>query len=318
MLLVRQAEPSAVLAVLGQLSVSDMLVTMAGFFLASLFIGASLLVLLPPSKHPGVTKRLFQAHLAGVLFSDITPARSGYLLTPLLLERLAGIPKEAGFAALTGMQAVSLAAKSALAALGMVFLGYKIQGSLMAGAITRYVLTGSVLLAAAAIGFAILVWTPAVERGLRQLQRFAPGVGRHRVTLRTAEGIARFRAVGQLGLRRAPLAGGFAAASTVAAGFALYAMAQAVGLGNLSALDVVMVSFVVSPLIYLPVTPGGLGVIEAGYILVLTALGQDRTSVTAFALASRALFTGTDIIGLPWLLMGMTKLQKPRTELLDA
>ncbi len=57
---------------------------------------------------------------------------------------------------------------------------------------------------------------------------------------------------------------------------------------------------------------------EAGYILVLTALGQDRTLVTAFALASRVLFTGTDIIGLPWLLMGMTKLQKPRMELLDA
>src|SRR3972149_1337231 len=166
-LLARQANPKAVMGALARLSVADTLVPMAGFLLASLCIGASLLVLLPPSKTPGGTKRLFQAHLAGVLLSDITPARSGYFLTPLLLERLASVPQEAGFAALTGMQAASLVSKSALAALGMVFVGRTIEGSLMAAEITRYALPGSVLLATAGPGFAILGWTPVLEGGVR-------------------------------------------------------------------------------------------------------------------------------------------------------
>ncbi len=66
-----------------------------------------------------------------------------------------------------------------------------------------------------------------------------------------------------------------------------------------------MVSVAVGPIVYVPVTPVGLGVVETAYVFVLSAVGQSPSSALTFALAGRVLFTGTDIIGLPWLLKAM-------------
>ncbi len=313
-LLVRSVGTKAVLTALSSVGPGDMLKTVLVFLVASLLLGGCLLVMFQIPTNRALAQRILQAHLAGVLLSDMTPARAGYFFTPILIERLAGIPKESGFAALAGMQAISLVTKAGLAMAAVLLLGSRIQNQLRAIEITRYVLAGSALLSGIAVIFAIIAWTPALEHVFRGIGRRTPSLSRVRLLQLCAGFIEKFSAGVRVGYVRAALASILSAASTIAAGLALYVVAQAVGLRELSMLDVVVVSTVVGPIMYLPVAPAGLGIIEAAYVLVLTAMGQPQSSALTFALVGRVLFTGTDIVGLPWLLMGVGRQSGPTME----
>jgi hypothetical protein len=306
-LLLRRAELERALAMVGSIRPMDAVFTLVGFFIASILLGASLVLLLPGPVTWGTARRVLQAHLAGVLLSDVTPARSGYFLTPLLMERLEGIGRETGFAALAGMQAVSLVAKAVLAGAAILLVGHRLQERLHMAEVVPYVLAGSTLLVAAGVVFGLLAWTPIMDTLARFLAR--------RVTARRVQSLLnltikfteKFRASGRETYRRSPLAGALAAASTLAAGGALFPIAQAVGLTGFGILDIMAVGVIVGPLVYLPISPAGIGVIEAAYVFVLTTMGQDQSASLAFALASRALFTGTDLVGLPWLLTSLNR-----------
>jgi uncharacterized membrane protein YbhN (UPF0104 family) len=72
---------------------------------------------------------------------------------------------------------------------------------------------------------------------------------------------------------------------------------------SLSLLDFFLMASFASALTYVPITIAGLGVQEAGYVFLLQLLlGLPLTAIDprllAFAFITRALFTGTDIIGL--------------------
>jgi uncharacterized membrane protein YbhN (UPF0104 family) len=85
---------------------------------------------------------------------------------------------------------------------------------------------------------------------------------------------------------------------------ALYFVFGSVWSSNpLGILDFFFMASLASVLMYIPITIAGLGVQEAFYVLLLQLLlGLPLTSIDprllAFALVTRALFTGTDIIGL--------------------
>jgi uncharacterized membrane protein YbhN (UPF0104 family) len=301
-LLVRGTDRGIAFGVLSSLSPTEILKTVGLFLVASLLLGSCLLLMITLPMSYSVAKRVLQAHLAGTLLSNVTPARSGYFATPLLIERLAGVPKETGFAALAGMQAVSLITKASLAALGVLVLGYRAQDHLRTLEVTRYALAGSTLLVGVGIVFAIATWTPLADltiHGLRRRRR-RPGI---ESLLRLGDSwLEKFRAGGRVGYLRISFAVALSAASTIVAGLAFSLIAHSVGLRGLTPFDIVMASVVVGPMVYLPIAPAGLGVVEAAYVLVLTALGQSQSLALTFALAGRLLFNGTDIIGLPWLI----------------
>ena len=306
-LLVRRTDPGAVVAAMRLLGPADIVKAVLMFAAASLMLGGALLVMLLVPMTRRRVGRVLQAHLAGVLLSDLTPARAGYFLTPLLLDRLAGVPEESGFAALVGVQAVSFITKACLAAAAIIFLGQRVGGSLHDFDTTRYMLTGSVIVAGIGIVFAVLVWSPAMERALRLLRGLTTRSDVGRVLDVAARFAERFRACGRIGPTRVGLTSLLSGASTLVAGLALYVVARPAGLGTLGPLDIAMVSVAVGPIVYVPVTPAGLGVVEAAYVFVLSAMGQSPSSALTFALAGRVLFTGTDIIGLPWLLKAMLR-----------
>jgi glycosyltransferase 2 family protein len=308
-LLMRRTDPGLVLAAMRAVSPVDIAKAVVLFAGASLLLGGALLIMLSVRMNRQRVGRVFQAHLAGVLLSDLTPARAGYFFTPLLMERLAGVPKESGFAALVGVQAVSFMTKACLATAAIVFLGHRIGGSLHQVDSVRYIMAGSIIVAGIGIAFAVLVWTPAMEGVVRLLRGRTTRTDARRLLDAAAQSVERFRACGRIGPARVGLTSLLSAASTLMAGLALYVVARPAGLGAVSPLDIVMVSVAVGPIVYVPATPAGLGVVEAAYVLVLSAIGQSPSSALTFALAGRVLFTGTDIIGLPWLLRGI--LQPP-------
>jgi hypothetical protein len=89
---------------------------------------------------------------------------------------------------------------------------------------------------------------------------------------------------------------------------------------SLSLLDFFFMASIASALTYVPITIAGLGVQEAGYVILLSLLlgipinpSHIEPKLVAFALITRALFTGTDIIGVsPLLKVGLKpKVQEP-------
>jgi uncharacterized membrane protein YbhN (UPF0104 family) len=92
---------------------------------------------------------------------------------------------------------------------------------------------------------------------------------------------------------------------------ALYFIFNGIWHSSLSILDFFFMASFASTLTYVPITIAGLGVQEAGYVLLLQLLlGMPLTNIDprllAFALITRALFTGTDIIGVsPLLKVGL-------------
>jgi uncharacterized membrane protein YbhN (UPF0104 family) len=72
---------------------------------------------------------------------------------------------------------------------------------------------------------------------------------------------------------------------------------------TLHLIDFFFIAAFASVLTYIPITIAGLGVQEAGYVLLLhillgIPLSSINPNLVAFALITRALFTGTDIIGI--------------------
>jgi uncharacterized membrane protein YbhN (UPF0104 family) len=100
--------------------------------------------------------------------------------------------------------------------------------------------------------------------------------------------------------------------SILANATALYLVFTGISYPTLHLLDFFFIAAFASVLTYIPVTIAGLGVQEAGYVLLLQILlGEPLTTINpnlvAFALITRALFTGTDIIGITPLLKAGTK-----------
>lgn len=87
-------------------------------------------------------------------------------------------------------------------------------------------------------------------------------------------------------LRRLPLLTSFSVAGWMIEGITLYLTATALG-ANLSIVGAIVVALVASLLTAVPFTPAGLGVTEAGMVLVLTRLGLDPNAAGAVALLNR-------------------------------
>jgi uncharacterized membrane protein YbhN (UPF0104 family) len=97
----------------------------------------------------------------------------------------------------------------------------------------------------------------------------------------------------------------------VANALALQFISDGLGFGSPSLIEFVFIATLVSSLMYVPFTIAGLGIQETGYVLLLTLLGMPFETAVAFALLTRALFTGTDIIGLPVLIkIGFKNIKK--------
>jgi uncharacterized membrane protein YbhN (UPF0104 family) len=90
--------------------------------------------------------------------------------------------------------------------------------------------------------------------------------------------------------------------SIVANAVALQFISAGLGFGTPSLIEFVFIATLAGSLMYIPVTVAGLGIQETGYVLLLTFLGASFETAVAFSLLTRALFTGTDIIGLPVLI----------------
>ncbi|MEM3378486.1 MAG: lysylphosphatidylglycerol synthase transmembrane domain-containing protein [Candidatus Bathyarchaeia archaeon] len=299
--LLQIANSDKVFATILQFNFVNLIGAIAFFITASTFVALALCVTLRRSNPDAPLRHMIMASFAGQLLSDVTPVRSGYFLTPVFLKQLASIPIEQG---MTGVLATGGINSFVKVAICLVGLGYFASYLSLPIEITNALLVGIIVMLVAGALLLLITWDKRFSKLVAKLERL-PLVGK-----RLSKFTVVFRNV-QMEGRKIRYSLIFVAAliflSVIAHATALYLIFNGLWYPSLRIIDFIFIAACASVLTYIPITIAGLGVQEAGYVLFLQLLlGLQLSAVNpklvAFALITRALFTGTDIIGISPLL----------------
>ncbi|MCW4018204.1 MAG: flippase-like domain-containing protein [Candidatus Bathyarchaeota archaeon] len=265
------------------------------------------------------------AQYAGMLTSDVTPGRSGYILTPLYL-RDQNVPTSKSLSGILSIQTIEFLAKVA-GGIGAVFFLIQvvpaenwqqfqaatgIDGLLLAGIGISLMLTGAILLAA-------ITWS---QRALNLFNR----VANWRFLKRFAGGLVgkleEFRESSQKNSKAIPEVIVLTLACWVLKGFEWYFLALALGISlGLSPFLTWLAFFLIHPLVtalgFVPITPAGAGVQEFGIVAILGLLVVDPAmagALGAFAVLARGILILQDLIGVPKIVKSTSGIALSRTK----
>ena len=313
--LLQLANSSEVFASILQFNPVNLIGAVAFFITASTFVALALCTTLRRSNPNAPLRKMLMASFAGQLLSDVTPVRSGYFLTPVFLNQLASVPVEQGMTGVLATGGINSIVKVTICLVG---IGYFASYLALPPEITNALLVGIAVLLIAGVFLLMLMWDKRLSKLVAKLEKI-PLIGK-----RLNKFTEIFSNVQKEG-RKIRYSLIFVAAlillSILANATALYFIFNGLWYPSLHLLDFFFIAAFASVLTYVPITIAGLGVQEAGYVLLLQVLLGLPLSVinpnfVAFALITRALFTGTDIIGVsPLLKVGLKpKIQEPFQE----
>ena len=314
--LLQLANSSEVFASILRFNPINLIGAIAFFITASTFTALALCTTLRRSNPDAPLRKMIIASFAGQLLSDVTPVRSGYFLTPIFLNQLASIPVEQGMTGVLATGGINAFVKVAVCLIG---IGYFASFLPLPAEVTNPLLVGIIVLLIAGIFFLLLMWEKRLSKLITKIEKI-PLIGK-----RLSKITEVFSSVQKEG-RKIRYSLIFVAAlvllSLLANATALHFIFYGIWRSPvLHLLDFFFIAAFASVLTYIPITIAGLGVQEAGYVLLLhillgLPLSTINPSLVAFALITRALFTGTDIIGIsPLLKVGLKpKIQEPLQE----
>ncbi len=242
------------------------------------------------------------AQYAGMLTSDITPGKSGYILMPVYLKDQ-GVPAPISLSSVLGIQSIDFLAKVLGGTLALVFL---VQNSVVPLTTSDFVIIsmGIGLMLTGALLLAAMSWS---RRVISLVERIA----NHRLLVRFTGGL-----LGKLEeyadnarkTRKAfPEIIAISAIVWVIKGFEWYFLGLALGITQMGGLTSPLVLwlgfFLLHPLVtamgFIPLTPSGIGFQEGAIVGVFLLLGIDVNVALAFALLSRVLVITENLIGVP-------------------
>lgn len=280
-----------------QVNILNLLAAASLFVLSSTLVGFALYVPLRSSNPNLSVSKTILASFGGQLLSDVTPARSGYFLTPIFINRLAGVPVERGMTGVLATGSINALVKAAVCLVG---LGYFISFLPLPASVVNSLLVGVAILLVAGVFLLLLMWEKRFSKLVTKIDGL-PLVGKklHSFT----EMFANVQQEGRRVRGSLVIVALLILLSLVVNAAALYFIFTGLWSTSLSILDFFLMASFASALTYIPITVAGLGVQEAGYVLLLQLLlGLSLTSIDprllAFAFITRILFTGTDIIGI--------------------
>jgi uncharacterized protein (TIRG00374 family) len=232
------------------------------------------------------------AQYAGMLTSDVTPGRSGYILTPVYL-RDQDVPTSVSLSGILGIQTIEFLFKVFGGALALVFLvetvnltsGLLVVASLGIG----LMLAGAILLAAMSWSQRVISLFNRVA-GSRVLARFAGGLmGKLEEYKQSARKTQ--KAVPEITL--------LTLMCWILKGFEWYFLGLALGITRIGWLGFFLLHPLVTALGFVPLTPSGIGFQESAIVAVFVLLGMSTQQALAFALLSRVLLIVEDLVGVP-------------------
>jgi uncharacterized protein (TIRG00374 family) len=237
----------------------------------------------------------FLSHMSGMLLSDFTPGRSGYLYVAFALNRK-GVPLPKGIAAITSTYIYDLLFKISLAIVAVYYFYASITGLPVV-----YILYLIVILLLLIVAGYFLIMYPG-----QVLQNFCQQNTYLKYILDLGEQSRSIQ-------RMAPYILSISCIGWVLRGLEWYFAARAIGEMAISVADALFLNPLLTILSLIPITPAGLGIQEAGIVGILILLGVSPAAAAAFAFLTRFLEIIIDLIGLK----SFFSLEANRENLLD-
>ena len=256
------------------------------------------------------------AHYAGMLTSDVTPGRSGYILTPIYL-RDQGIPTSKSLSGILSIQTVEFLIKVAGGVGAVIFLvqvvpaanwaafqqNTGIDGLVVAG-------LGITLMLIGALALAAVTWS---SRALSLFHRIANWRFLKRFTGGLLGKIDEFRESSQNNRKAIPEIVLLTLGCWVLKGLEWYFLGLALGITTIPFIGYFLIHPLVTALGFVPITPAGAGVQEFGIVGILTLLFINPTPATigaigAFAVLARAILIIQDLAGVPQIVKTTTNI----------
>ena len=229
-------------------------------------------------------KFVFFAHMAGMLASDFTPARSGYICSAYALRKY-GISVMSGLAAITSTYLFDLMFKICVAGVGIIC----VYSSLFELANLQTGLFLLIFIALIWAAYLILVYPPSF------IVKFC-----HNFNI--TEKILNLGVESKKVQKHFPLIITVSVMGWICKGIEWYCIALALGILQLSFINALILNPVVSLFSFVPLTPAGLGIQEAGIVGIFALFGIAGSYAVSFSLTTRFVDIFVDLIGLRYLL----------------
>ena len=232
------------------------------------------------------------AQYSGMLSSDVTPGRSGYLLTPIYLKNQA-IDTSASLSCILGVQSIEFLVKVFGGALALVFL-------LNATSFSReLVVIGAVgigLMLLGSFAMAALIWSPRIAS---IIQKIAASRFLARFTGGMMGKLAEFSKNATKTKSAIPEIFTITIVSWVLKGFEWYFLGLSIGITRIGWVGFFLLHPLITAFGFVPLTPSGIGFQEGAIVGIFLLLGIDIRLALAFAILTRALLVVEDLIGVP-------------------
>ena len=222
----------------------------------------------------------FLSHMSGMLLSDVTPGRSGYLYVGFALTKK-GVPLPRGLAAIMSTYIYDLLFKISLALVAVYYLYATITG-VPIGYIVYLIV---ILLLLIIAGYYLIMYPGPVLQTFCEKNKYLQYILDLGEQSRTIQKIS-------------PYIISISFIGWVLRGLEWYFIAMAIGSVTISVVDALLLNPLLTILSLIPVTPAGLGIQEAGIVGILVLMGISLTSATAFAFLTRFIEIIIDLIGL--------------------
>jgi glycosyltransferase 2 family protein len=244
------------------------------------------------------------AQYAGMLTSDVTPGRSGYILTPVYLKDQ-NVPASKGLSSVLGIQTIEFLVKVAGGVGALIYLVNFVSpatwnemfpqtiaginlGLLIAGLGIGLMLVGAIVLA-------LFTWS---KRAISVFDRIAKSRYLKRFTGGLMGKLEEYKESSHSTRSAIPEIILLTMLCWILKGFEWWFLGLALGI-NLPWIAFFLIHPLVTALAFVPITPAGAGVQEFGIIGILGLLGVAAGPAGVFALMARGLLILQDLVGLP-------------------
>jgi uncharacterized protein (TIRG00374 family) len=283
---------SGLVSVLSETNLTYVSLAFVPYFLINVLFTLRIMRVLRKQGIKATFGKTLLAQYSGMLTSDVTPGRSGYILTPVYLMNQ-DIATSASLPCILGIQSIEFLVKVLGGALALIFL-------LNQTSFTReLVVVGSIgigLMLLGGFALAAIIWFPKTAALIRKiaswklLARFTGGV------------MAKLDEFGENAMKTR---GAIPEITTVTMvcwvlkGFEWYFLGLAVGITRVGWLGFFLLHPLITAFGFVPLTPSGIGFQEGAVVGIFLLLGVDVRLALAFAILSRALLIVEDLVGVP-------------------
>jgi len=245
------------------------------------------------------------AQYAGMLTSDVTPGRSGYILTPVYL-RDQNVPTSKSLSAILGIQTIEFLIKVVGGVGAVILLVQTVPAATWSALFPQSIAGINIGILVAVLGISLMLVGAIVLAAFTWSTRaitFFDRIANWRFIKRFSGGILgkleEYKESAHSTQKAIPEILGLTMVCWVLKGLEWYFLGLALGITDVSWFAFFLIHPLVTALAFVPITPAGIGVQEFGIIGVLGLLGVPVATAGAFALIARGLLILEDLIGVP-------------------